>query len=109
MPDWGEEDEELWDKPTMNRKMHQGTRLDESMRSASGQQRAGGGDGRVKGKSLHSKKEQKLEITGLKADRTHSQGAVFNMSWVLRGRLLTHTWKQLLWLPRAEVAMEAFR
>ena len=38
---------------------------------------------------------------------TLSGDAVFNMSWVIHGRLIVHKWKQLVWMVRARDALEA--
>lgn len=135
--DWGSElEQELeWaapaETPPRARKSASGTRLDESMESQAQQShQKGRGKARtsaptpveeqetkpiklnkVKTSSI-CKKEQTLAVTGLNAEfptlgMTVSHDAVFNMSWIIHGRLIVHKWKQLVWMVRVKDALAA--
>ena len=134
--EWGSEVDWAEEEPSMHRKKSQGTRLDDSMEQEQatvkgatkggrkGQPRASaaassapddqqenkGKTSKVSTKSL-SKKEQLLAVTGLNAEfptlgMTMSGDPVFNMSWVIHGRLIVRKWKQMVWMVRARFALE---
>ena len=116
-PDWEGEEADKIQPQQPRRKQAAGTRLDATMESAPA---ASTGATKVKSEpksktkvssKTKDKKETRLEITGQYADfpvlgMTHSHDAVFNMSWVLHGRLAVHF--QLVWLLRSRVAMESY-
>ena len=114
------EEPEDWEETVevSRRKQHSGTRLDENMVASPKTQPKAKSHTAVKEKTDKvstkslSKKEVKLAVTGLEAEfpavaMTRSYDPVYNMSWILHGRLAVHKWKQLMWMLRAKNAMES--
>eukprot|EP00438_Fugacium_kawagutii_P036584 Skav211981 [mRNA] locus=scaffold1330:233097:236289:- [translate_table: standard] len=120
--DW--EEEEL-EPPSLHHKRGAGTRQDASMSSASvvrsksapkkkeqGAARSSSQAPKEKvvvSSKTRTKQDQTKEITGELANfptlgMTVSSDAVFNASWIIHGRLVTHKWKQLTWMLRIKEA-----